>query len=182
MGKPHSKSAAATNQVVENSSGTHIFELHMPSMGFSMATFGLILLCGFFLYLCFRALPRCCSQGGPLFSDIPLFHHRQANVSPQYSMGYPTPMSCHPGFHPYVSSPMGQPQFAFEEQTNFRYPRHQARRNRNYVPAADQADIEEFEEEEEEPKTNQKEEPAAKTKAKKSKASTSLIVRQSMLP
>ena len=53
--------AEEVQQIVEESSGTHFFELHLPSIGFSGA-----ILCGFVLLLCaLGALIRLCKKQRP---------------------------------------------------------------------------------------------------------------------
>lgn len=179
MGKSQSK-VEAESQVVENSSGTHLFELHMPSMGFSYATIGLFLLCAFFLYLCYKALPRCCAREEPLFSELPRHtrHLPRRAPYPHYSMGFPSQFTEHPGYlhQPYVPPPMAAP-YAYEERSF----RHQRPAGRRISPAV-QADIEEVVEEESHELNQETVNQIAPKPAEKPTDANTLAVRQRLLP
>jgi hypothetical protein len=79
---------------VEQSSGTHIFELHMPTMGFGAVSFGLIVGGVILLLVCIR---KC--FGGKLLSPRqprrdPAGAHEKAGAIPMMPMGqYASPLN-----------------------------------------------------------------------------------------
>lgn len=64
MGNQHAN-IAAKKAIIEEEGGTHLFELHLPSAGLSMATVLLLALGALALYLCYRAIPTCCRPRAP---------------------------------------------------------------------------------------------------------------------
>lgn len=107
-GNSSSQKAQEIRQVVENSSGTHLLEIHIPSMGMS---FAVVILCAFLIMMIFwcykRAgrgsqrrlqMPNLQNSSGllPFYSQYPALPALQP---PQYA-----PWMTNQSFHPMLSN------------------------------------------------------------------------------
>ena len=88
MGASQSQEEAKT-QIVENSTGTHLLELHMPSMGFG---FGMLMMCLLILVFSFRCVRK--------YMDRRLYPRANPITTPAYyphwNMGAQMPIILNP--------------------------------------------------------------------------------------
>ena len=94
MGQHHPKVVNRDQTRIEEEGGTHIFELHMPSAGLSVATVLIFVLCAWCIYMCFRHVPRCCDRRGS--NPLPAAYYSAA-----------TPAGPRAVISPFTGAPMG---------------------------------------------------------------------------